>query len=326
MEIKNSLEKEHILEREAVTPELLQAKFLEYKEKFPQVMQIWEIAGIHPRKQAPMLNPYTDELDPEDFSNIGWHCISVAYCAESIVQALLRENKISLEESNLILEKCLVHDANKRFEVFRKKAQKAGKINEVYTEKAYQTMLQKLKQSGIEDEEILEYITVAGKETGHNSLGNFMRVRQDGTEYLDPNFSLSEMIIHLADNMVHSPLPGSEETDTFFVKFIDRAQLSKFFEKYPFLYEEGFGFDLEGAVVFLKNIAEIHNQIEEITKPLFAKEYIEWQQLASFLIARHLQSLISSSCSHDPEEFAVNLVNKAIKIDKYLKKFQCLKP
>ncbi len=35
-----------------------------------------------------MMNPYTKEADFEDFSNVGRHCIAVAYAANKIADAL----------------------------------------------------------------------------------------------------------------------------------------------------------------------------------------------------------------------------------------------
>jgi hypothetical protein len=60
----------------------------EFQEKYPETMNILDVTGVSPFGSREMTNPYTKEIDTEDFSNVGRHCIAVAYAAEKIANAL----------------------------------------------------------------------------------------------------------------------------------------------------------------------------------------------------------------------------------------------
>lgn len=45
----------------------------------------------------------------EDFSNVGKHCVGVAFVAEKMAEALQSKNKLSTEESDVIVQRALVH-------------------------------------------------------------------------------------------------------------------------------------------------------------------------------------------------------------------------
>ena len=73
-----------------------------------------------------MENPYTGEIDSEDFANIGRHCMAVASTAEKIANHLLSQGAIAQDQMADIIKSALLHDGDKRLEVMRKKASKAG--------------------------------------------------------------------------------------------------------------------------------------------------------------------------------------------------------
>jgi len=93
----------------------------EFQEKFPEAMNILDITGVSPFGSKEMINPYTKESDLEDFSNVGRHCVAVAYAASKIADAL----GVSDEERRKIISSAILHDGDKRIEVMRKKAKKA---------------------------------------------------------------------------------------------------------------------------------------------------------------------------------------------------------
>lgn len=93
----------------------------EFQEKFPEAMNILDITGVSPFGSKEMINPYTKESDLEDFSNVGRHCVAVAYAASRIADAL----GVSDEERRKIISSAILHDGDKRIEVMRKKAKKA---------------------------------------------------------------------------------------------------------------------------------------------------------------------------------------------------------
>ncbi len=72
--------------------------------------------------------------------------------------------------------------------------------------------------------------------TGHNSVKKFI-TKQDGNFLLNPERTLVEMIVHIADDMVHSPNPDIENP-TIITNLTGRARLGKFSVRYAFLWEE----------------------------------------------------------------------------------------
>lgn len=61
---------------------------VELQKKYPDAMRILDITGVSPFGSREMMNPYTNEIDLEDFSNVGRHCVAVAYAASKIADAL----------------------------------------------------------------------------------------------------------------------------------------------------------------------------------------------------------------------------------------------
>lgn len=288
-----------------------EARYPEVKERFEKehavAMAVLDIGGVHPDKQAPMLNPYLEigELDAENFGNIGEHCVAVGCCAEQIADALIAAGAIDAAEKGAIVGRAIIHDANKRFEVYRRKAQKAGAPVEVYSRSAYDTMYDVLQDKDMTGP-LVEYVRHAGKETGHTSLSQFVQLQEDGGSALRQDLTLHEMIVHLADDMVASPLPGqTQNTDTRLVTIDERMMLGNFSERYPFLFVEGFGFRDDGTVSEVKDA--VANQDGTIRE---GRTYADWQQRVARWICEKLQQSIDPESSIDPELFIKQLVNK----------------
>lgn len=291
----------------------------EYKEKlekeFPIAFSILEIGGVHPDKQEPMTNPYLcnleqNKLDKENFGNVGEHCVSVAICANKIADALLKEGLIDKNTYSGAIGRALIHDANKRFEVFRRKAQKEEVLIEVYNKSAYETMYEEIIKTGIQESEpLVEYLKNAGKETGHSSLVDFIEIYKEGNPSLKKNLTIEEMIVHLADDMTASPLQEkTQNTETEFTTIKERMELGNFPDRYGFLYEEGFGFDENNNSVILENCSVS----QEASNLKLIKTYTEWQQIVAADICKKLQCMIDSENNDDPEEFMKDLVNRKL--------------
>jgi len=74
-----------------------------------------------------------------------------------------------------------------------------------------------------ESPEVLSQIKTMGLMTGHNSLRNFIAMK-DGKYQLNPDRTLLEMIIHIADDITHSTTFHEEEL-TSYCSFEKRAEL-----------------------------------------------------------------------------------------------------
>ena len=281
--------------------EFFNSQKVEFERSYPLAFEILKVGGVHPDKVVEMENPYTGEQDNEDFRNIGEHCVSVAIVAEKITNKLKEIGVINDNECKKIVERALIHDANKRFEVMRKKNRGARHSEGVYDEEAYKTMQNLLKKQGI-SKDLLDYIEKAGKETGHNSLVDFISLDKDNKVVLNSERSLEEMVVHLADDMTASPLPGSNG-DTKFVTTGERMSSGNFKERYPFLYKEGLGFNQNGEVVSVKDIEDAEQNFTNV------KTYAEYQEIVAKLISSYLKKIIDSENQDDSEQFIKKIIN-----------------
>ena len=286
-----------------------------YKEKFKKeqatAFEILKLGGVHPDYQEPMPNPYMEgEMDNENFANIGEHCIDVGICADKIATALENAKQIPSDEKHTIVHQTIVHDSNKRFEVMRRKAQKADRPLEVYSRSAYETMFSVMQAKGYNEAD-LEYLKTAGRETGHSSLVNFIKMNPDGTVEIRTDRTLAELVVHMADDMVASPLKDVKTGDfvtknstTKFVTVAERMDLGNFESRYPFLYQEGIAFDEAG------NAIEVKSEQSAREKDLHGfQNYAYWQAETTKLICAKFQDLINRDNKKDPETFIKELLN-----------------
>ena len=276
----------------------------DFESRFPMEMAILKLGGVYPREQNEgTVNPYTGELDTEYFGNIGEHSLAVALCAEIITDNVLGETH---PQKRNIVARALIHDSTKRFEIMRRKAVKAGAIDDAYSYKAYDTIKPLLEERGMAPD-IIAYMAIAGSETGHNSFVDFVAMR-DGAPTLKTEGNLAEMIVHHADDMTYTPIvKAGEAADTYFLTAPERMEASNFPERYPFLYKEGFGFDEAGSPVFIKDISQDHAGVSHV------KTYADWQVWIAAKIADHLVNLMSpKNPVEDAQLYIKQLVNSAL--------------
>lgn len=284
----------------------------EFKKNYPGAFGILELGGVHPDKDEPIDNPYIEgEKDSEDFRNIGEHCVDVGIVAQKISSSLKEVGAIDDEIYTQIVERALIHDTNKRFEILRRKAQKAGQPIEVYSRSAYETMFSVLEQKGHTGPE-MEYVKTAGKETGHGSLADFLTLDKNNEPALHQDKTLSEMIVHLADDMVASPLKDlktgellTKNADTQFVSTAKRMDLGNFSLRYNFMYQEGIAFDEAGQAITVKN-----KQAADEKNLRGFNTYAYWQEKTAELICSKLKSLIEPENKLDPNDFIEKIANK----------------
>ncbi|MBC7498180.1 hypothetical protein H7170_00890 [Candidatus Gracilibacteria bacterium] len=283
-----------------------------YKEQFPETMNILDISGVSPFGTRDMINPYTQVVDSEDFSNIGRHCMAVASTAEKIAYHLLAGGgSIDQIQVNGIITAAILHDGDKRLEVMRKKAKNAGVLDaagnpiDVYGEAGYATIATVFSNEGV-DPSILTAIKNMGGMTAHNSVKKFITM-QDGEVVLNPERTLAEMIVHIADDMTHSPNPDIDNA-TIVTNFEERARLGKFQERYSFLWQEGLAIPNDGQIRDIRDIAS-HDGVSESEITL---NYYDGAKLAFHLICSYIQKLVDPMSHVDSLDFVVGLVNSNI--------------
>lgn len=282
-----------------------------FKTEHAPALEVLTFGGVNPDHQEPTPNPYMEgEVDNENFGNIGEHCIDVGICADKIAVALEKNGQIDSAEKDSIVHRALIHDANKKFEVMRRKAKNAGQPVEIYSKTAYDTMYELLAKDGHSGPE-LEYIKTAGKETGHSSLTNFIKSDPSGKISLRQNVTFAEMVVHLADDMVSSPLKDlktgeliTKNSSTKYVTALERIDLSNFKDRYPFLYTEGIAFDENGDAIDVKSEASANEK-----KLTGFQSYADLQVEVARLICAKLKESINPNKEQAPDEFIKDLVN-----------------
>ncbi|MCL4360675.1 hypothetical protein M1555_05500 [Patescibacteria group bacterium] len=245
-------------------------QFLEAKH--PLEMGILRMLGTLPSAEFYRYeNPFTHEPETEDFTNIGGHMISVAKSSGVLGRAIFGEESF---QANLIEAGALLHDMGKPAEIMARKAWKRGMLTEPYSLSAYEECYARIIRPTLERQgvapDIIVDMKIAGAETGHVSFAHFVRLTSGRPTLVTDD--VGQEIVHLADDRTHSPLPGSGERDTLFVDVKTRMQLSKFLERYHFLYFQGFGFQKDGGVVFV----DFMNQYPEFKKLIAPEDRNEW--------------------------------------------------
>lgn len=296
------------LEREAILAEARPfdplTRLGEFTERFPFAIQILRIGGVHPTEDAKMDNPYTGKPHDESFTNIGEHCLAVASLASTLAFRLHERGILSSAEAALVTSRALIHDANKRIEIMRRNAVREGVIDDAYSPKAYETIRPVLQSQGIE-QELVDYMAGAGKETGHLSIRDFLML-SDGIPSLVPG-RMAEKIIHLADDMTSTsiPLPGERPLTVYLTPW-ERMIASDFPNRYPFLWKEGLAFDMQGEVVTVEDIETADRSLR------WTRHYAYWQPFVSNEICREIQNIVNPESKQSPEYFVKDSVNNAL--------------
>lgn len=271
----------------------------EFEGRFPKELALFRAVGIHPQVLANIINPYTLKPATESFSNIGEHCLAVGYCASKIAQALCSAGLIDEAARDWVTSRALVHDLTKPYEIMRRSAKELG---DVYSVTAYDKLRPLLIDIGVA-EEMAEYLMVAGRETGHNSLKDFIVCGPNGFDRLVPG-KLAEKVVHLADDMTFTSTPkGYDKPITAFLTCWERMLASQFLEKYPFLWTEGLGRSEDGALKPIKDLSLEQAGVKVVGT------YAELQVRVANAIARQIQLLLEPSNKLPPENFVRTLLN-----------------
>jgi len=274
----------------------------EVERRFPTEMGLQYLTGIHPEFVGRVIDPYTNRPSEESFTNIGEHCLAVAWCAERIARALEDAGALNAAERDTIVSRALVHDLTKPYEILRRNAARAGAPIEVYSVGAYQRVADLLPGNGLSPD-LARYLAEAGRETGHSSLKDFVVVSPDGFQGIVPG-RLAEKIVHLADDMTSTsiPCPG-DRAATEFLTPAERMETGNFRLRYPFLWKEGLGTTSSGDIVSLSDIGQPPPGVVPIGS------YAELQIKVASAIAREIQILVAAENWLPPEIFALTFLN-----------------
>lgn len=257
------------------------SKLAFYEQRYPRAMKLLRVGGLHPSTSGPMINPYTGELDTESVDNIFEHCLAAAEGCRAISSSLVRSWALSENSAERCVISALIHDGSKRYELFRRNAVRQGKIENAYSPSAYDTIVPHLQAQNV-DPDLIEYMKIAGKETGHNSLASFVKLGPNGRVQLKSG-RLVDQIMHYVDDITSTTIPpAGERAKTYFSTPRQKMEHSGFPKRYPFMYKEGFGFDVNGNVVLINDTKNPPPGLSNV------EDYATYQIFVSNSIAEHL--------------------------------------
>lgn len=279
-------------------------KYLTYFEtRFPKELKLLYAVGIHPQFKGRIINPYTKQPETQSYSNIGLHSLAVAFCAMRIADALFAEGLISEEKLKWIVERALIHDLAKPYEIMRKAA------NRNFLDASYDAY-EELKRLLVDIEmpkEVIEYLVTSGKETGHNSLKDFIQCNADGRFTGVVKGNLAEKVIHLADDMTFTTVQcnGSKPFTTFFTCW-ERMLASQFIERYPWMWTHGLGRTKDDSIISISDLSNPSPGVKVIGS------YAELQARVADCIAQELQMSLKPSSKTPPQYYVKSLVTHAM--------------
>ncbi len=170
----------------------------EYKQRFPEIFQIFKLVGISPfEENQGKVNFFNGASDEEDFSNIGEHIIAATTILESLLKPLLSWEIITEVESNSALRMILIHDINRVFEIYERKA-----FNRPATKKSVEGMIEFLRKSKL-SQDIVDLTAKVSIYTAFEGLGLFLEPDDLGNPVLKDGYTAGQLT-RLADDMTCS--------------------------------------------------------------------------------------------------------------------------
>lgn len=232
------------------------SRFAEFEQRFPQAMEVLDLAGVHPTRHRDIFDPYKKVIDTSKWQNVGEHCLAVANAGIQIAEELARIGILSDTAVERIGERCLVHDATKRYEVLRRKAEKAGLFQgDAYAASEYEALGQVLKDQGV-DSDLADYLTHSGKETGHTSFRSFMKIHSNRKFGL-ADLPLADKIIHLADDITYTELVEGRSPVTMYLTPAERMVAAEFNKRIPWMFEKGLALAPDQTITDVENVSNL---------------------------------------------------------------------
>ncbi len=239
------------------------------EQKYPQAFDVLNKCWVSPYVWiSELYNPYLDEFQADDFSNIWRHCVLSWFIAEKITNLLLDKKIIDINLKDKIVIWAILHDTNKRYEIMRRKASWNIANHKIFSNNSYDETLYFIKNTWVWDK-FIELISDVSKITSHKIVEKFLKY-QNWEVIFNNEFSLFEYIINLADNMSANYFENWIEINHI-VDYENRVNSSDFKNRNWFIWKEW--------VVFFENWYETLIDISQNTKDWIVISYYEWQKI-----------------------------------------------
>ena len=269
---------------------------------FPGEMKLLERAGIHPVRSDLFRNPYAPDDREYDFRNIGEHSIAVAASARVLARALVEANAMETRLFRRTVQRALLHDIAKPFEVlYWRSGGEAGNAQQP-REDLVRTLGHSIPSY------LLQLARTAGVEAGHSSFRHFLETDSNLNIRLRPQM-LAEKVVHLCDTFVSSSVPadGSPAT-TSLVTPGERAYRCE--HRYPFMSNGGLALRSNGDIV------DVDDRYAIEAGSTFIGTYSEIQVFVAEQISLELQHFLIPRTQSTPEEscrFILRLIETGLR-------------
>jgi len=219
--------------------------------RFPRAFEAMEICGIHPSKRHRLTDPYSGKDIEESFANIGYHSVAVAECAQRIASACLDMALLGAQDVDHVVERALIHDLLKPFEVLhvRHQVEGSGGRRAMFDRHAACSVVSQL---GV-NSSMADYLCAAGSETGGVNVGSILEI-SGGVLCLRSGLLVSK-IVRLADTMTFTPRgePGTVPRSEFLTPWA-RLVASESAVRYPQSLRHGFASLEDGSIILIDDI------------------------------------------------------------------------
>lgn len=269
--------------------------------RYPQVIQVAKICGLLTESDS-HVNVYNGQEFKDNFSVIWRHNLSVLANAIGLADFL----GLSTQERDDVAERAGHHDSPKPWEIMRRNAYR-GSAKDPYSEQAYAATEQLFLVQGIEPQLAKFLAYEAGKETGHNSLPQFVERTSDTIALISTRENLVSRIVHYADETVHTftlreepsfiVTPGERMNGFSMVKGV-----SGIAERYQFMQWQGFGFNPDNQIVRIPNpqiVAPFSDSERLANKTDWIQSQCKTQQIADFRTYADWQIWIAEEMAED---------------------------
>lgn len=264
--------------------ELFQSIFQKY---FAQELEILKKLGVSPESgPTRFFDPFgVNNFVSDDFSNIGEHCMAVAGCAMLIAQFIGEDISKGSKIAKEVVNRALLHDALKPWEVFLARAFRNNKISreEYYLESIFDRTIEVLISLGLAPEVAEALVRDYGSECDvRECFGYFLKVESGGEVGLKEG-DLAKKIVHLADNMTCSVLPvEGRKSQHYFLTTSERLILSEADKRYPWALKAGIGVSKENCIRHTPDSASSSGELRiiyNIHEALVALSHVIAQEL-----------------------------------------------
>ena len=172
---------------------------LDFKKQYPDLHSIYVTLGLAQGEwKSQKINCFTRQPDNEDFTNIGEHMIAVSLTLDAIARPLVAWGIISDQDWLTAKNLVLVHDLNRVFEIYEKKA-----FGVITQERSLAEMSRVLPILGMSESQV-KFVRHACAVTTYDGLGMFLVRNSQGEIEINPNSSVSDRLARLADDMTCS--------------------------------------------------------------------------------------------------------------------------